>query len=158
MPPARRVFHEGPGFDSDSDEDDAEPVTKMVESVSRVMRSVIQKRGKRRSKKQHFKIEPEHLIEKLPISDGLMGIDSVVDSSANTYDHDDYDPPAPLSPSSAAFEDDEDEEDILPSFGPSLTLDDDDAEDADEASDNVVQVETEKVYVVKNIAGARILT
>lgn len=144
MPPARRVYHEGPGEDEGSSSSD-ESSYDMVESVSTVMRSVIQKRGKRRSKKQTFQHEPLILIENVP----QQAPEELTpdDTQANVFDNFDFDPMP--EPSSLADDDDEaedEEDDILPSFGPSLTLDDDD--ETERASTNVVdlaQFETEKV-------------
>lgn len=150
MSPARRVFDEGPGEDEDSSSNESS--YDLVESVSTVMRSVIQKRGKRRSKKQTFEKEPMFLIERLPqtIHDEPSPNDS--SSSFANYDFDPMPEPSslmdPFEDDDSGGEDDVDDDDILPSFGPSLTLDDDD--DTDLASSNIVdlaQLETEKVRV-----------
>lgn len=165
MPPARRVFREGPNFLAglsfresnpieDDDDDDFNRPPEMVEAVSKVMRSAIPKRGKRRSKKQHYATDPHYLIEKLPqpAPDALMDNSPANDFDIDTNDFDD------MTPSSPNLSDDDD---ILPSFGPQLTLDDaNDDDDANLPLDNIVDLadlETEKVRVLDKIRGTQVL-
>ncbi len=118
-----RTYRAAPSSPDDSDE---EPNLNLVNAVSR-SRTITIRRGRRKKKKQRFDVEKDQFVEMAP----RVGGGQFTDTPLVDLPHDLDDTPFQSLPSTdysdfAAEGDSGEEEDILPNFGPQLSLDDDD--------------------------------
>lgn len=122
----RTITHRATMSDDSEDEMSA---SNFVHAMSRVKSTSIPgRKGLRTKKKQRFEVQTDQLVP-LPHPAISPVFDTELPDSSSASDHPDNDDSGPVdttSPMVGGCDGSDSEEDILPTFGPRLTLDDDD--------------------------------